>query len=207
MFFITRHFAMKSIPRNSRRDQTRLRILNKADELFHRLGFYKTTVADIARELEMSPANIYKFFSSKEALVQAVADWNLNQFKAAISEALKEEKTSSAKLKVLATTIYQFHKNKFRSDHEMYRLMVAAHDQQWPCVVEFKAFLRRTLSEIIEEGLDAEEFSHLDASIEAEVLFDSLTWIINPLLMFELKNAQVAKRIDAQIRFFERALT
>ncbi len=67
--------------------------------------------------------------------------------------------------------------------------------------------MRRTLSEIIQEGLDTEEFSRLDASIEAEVLFDSLTWIINPLLMFELKNAQVMKRIDAQIRFFERALT
>ena len=198
---------MKSMPKNSRRDQTRLRILNKADELFHRLGFYKTTVADIARELEMSPANIYKFFSSKEALVQAVAEWNLSQFQATISEALKNGKTSSAKLKVFATTIYQFHKNKFRSDHEIYRLMVAAHDEQWTCVLEFKAFLRRTLAEIIEEGLEAEEFSHLEASIEAEVLLDSLAWIINPLLMFELKNAQVMKRIDAQIRFFERALT
>ena len=192
---------------NSRRDQTRLRILNKADELFHRLGFYKTTVADIARELEMSPANIYKFFSCKEALVQAVADWNLSLFKATISEALKEGKTSSAKLKVLATTIYQFHKKKFRSDHEMYQLMVAAHDEQWACVVEFKAFLRRTLAEIIEGGIEAEEFSHLEISIEAEVLFDSLTWVINPLLMFELKNAQVTKRIDAQISFFKRALT
>jgi len=206
MFYITRYF-MRSKSNPAKREATRLRILNKADELFHRLGFYKTTVADIARELKMSPANVYKFFSSKEALVQDVADWNLSLFKATISEALKEEKTSSAKLKVLATTIYQFHKNKFRSDHEMYRLMVAAHDQQWPCVIEFKAFLRRTLSKIIEEGLDAREFSHLDASIEAEVLFDSLTWIINPLLMFELKNAQVTKRIDAQIRFFERALT
>ena len=198
---------MKNIPNNSRRDQTRLRILHKADELFHRLGFYKTTVADIARELEMSPANIYKFFSSKEALVQAVAESNLSLFKATISKALKEGKTSSAKLKILATTIYQFHKNKFRSDHEMYRLMVAAHDEQWLCVLEFKAFLRCTLTDIIEEGIEAEEFSHLEASIEAEVLFDSLTWIINPLLMFELKNAQVTKRIDAQIRFFERALT
>jgi AcrR family transcriptional regulator len=207
MIFITRHFLVKSISPNSRRDQTRLRILNKADELFHRLGFYKTTVADIARELEMSPANIYKFFASKEALVQAVAEWNLSLFKTTIGEALKQGKTSSAKLKVLATTIYQFHKSKFRSDHEMYRLMVAAHDQQWLCVVEFKSFLRRTLAEIIEEGIEAEEFSHLETSIEAEVLFDSLTWIINPLLMFELKNAQVTKRIDAQIRFFERALT
>jgi len=191
----------------TKREVTRLRILDKADALFHRLGFYKTTVADIARELEMSPANVYKFFTSKEALVQAVAEWNLNLFKATISEALKEGKTSSSKLKVLATTIYQFHKNKFRSDHELYRLMVAAHDEQWPCVLEFKAFLRRTLAEIIEEGVEAEEFSHLEASIEAEVLFDSLTWIINPLLMFELKNAQVTKKIDAQIRFFERALT
>jgi len=198
---------MKNIPNNSRRDQTRLRILHKADELFHRLGFYKTTVADIARELEMSPANIYKFFSSKEALVQAVAEWNLSLFQEAIGEALKGGKSSSAKLKILATTIYQFHKNKFRSDHEMYRLMVAAHDEQWLCVLEFKAFLRCTLTDIIEEGIEAEEFSHLEASIEAEVLFDSLTWIINPLLMFELKNAQVTKRIDAQIRFFERALT
>jgi len=166
MFYITRYF-MRSKSNLAKREATRLRILNKADELFHRLGFYKTTVADIARELKMSPANVYKFFSSKEALVQDVADWNLSLFKATISEALKEEKTSSAKLKVLATTIYQFHKNKFRSDHEMYRLMVAAHDQQWPCVIEFKAFLRRTLSKIIEEGLDAREFSHLDASIEA----------------------------------------
>jgi AcrR family transcriptional regulator len=206
MFFITYYF-MHSHANPTKRETTRLRILNKADELFHRLGFYKTTVADIARELEMSPANIYKFFPSKEALVQAVADWNLSQFKATISETLKEGKTSSAKLKVLATTIYNFHKNKFRSDHEMYRLMVAAHDEQWPCVLEFKAFLRRTLAEIIESGIEAEEFSHLEASIEAEVMLDSLTWVINPLLMFELKNAQVTKRIDAQIRFFERALT
>jgi AcrR family transcriptional regulator len=198
---------MTPLPKLSRRDQTRLRILNKADQLFHRFGFYKTTVADIAQELEMSTANIYKFFSSKMALVQAVAEWNLNLFKTAISEALQEGKTPSAKLKLLATTIYRFHKSKFRSDHEMYRLMVAAHDEQWPCVLEFKAFLRRTLAEIIEEGIEAEEFSHLEASIEAEVLLDSLTWITNPLLMFELKNTQVMKKIDAQVRFFERALS
>jgi AcrR family transcriptional regulator len=191
----------------TKREATRLRILDKADALFHRLGFYKTTVADIARELEMSPANVYKFFSSKEALVQAVAEWNLGLFKAKISGALKEGKTWNAKLKILALTIYRFHQTKFRSDHEMYRLMVAAHDKQWPCVLEFKAFLHRTLAEIIEERLAAEEFSHLEASIEAEVLMDSLAWIMNPLLMFELKNAQVMKKIDAQIRFFERALT
>jgi AcrR family transcriptional regulator len=42
------------------RDETRERILIKADELFRQFGFPKTTVADIAAELGMSPANIYK---------------------------------------------------------------------------------------------------------------------------------------------------
>ena len=45
----------------------------KADELFRQFGFGKTTVA----ELGMSPANIYKFFSSKEAIIQASADRSL----------------------------------------------------------------------------------------------------------------------------------
>ena len=63
------------------------------------------------------------------------------------------------------------------------------------------------LTEILEAGREAKEFSKIEASIEAGVVLDSLAWIINPLLMFELKNTQVLERIDAQIHFFERALT
>jgi Transcriptional regulator len=71
--FITTHSARKRLTR----DETRERIMIKADELFRQFGFGKTTVADIAAELGMSPANIYKFFSSKEAIIQASADRNL----------------------------------------------------------------------------------------------------------------------------------
>jgi len=39
-------------------DDTRARIVETADTLFRRLGFAKTTVADIAAELGMSAANI-----------------------------------------------------------------------------------------------------------------------------------------------------
>jgi AcrR family transcriptional regulator len=41
------------------------RIVDVAELLFGELGFRKTTVSDIARELKMSPANIYRFFDSK----------------------------------------------------------------------------------------------------------------------------------------------
>ena len=53
-------------------DDTKLRIMEVAEELFRRLGFAKTTVADIAAELKMSPANVYRFFPSKNAIVEAI---------------------------------------------------------------------------------------------------------------------------------------
>jgi AcrR family transcriptional regulator len=53
-------------------DDTRARIIETAEALFRRVGFAKTAVADIAGELGMSPANIYRFFPSKNAIVQAI---------------------------------------------------------------------------------------------------------------------------------------
>src|SRR6516225_6195429 len=53
-------------------DDTRTRIVEVADALFRRIGYAKTTVADIAAELDMSPANVYRFFPSKNAIVEAI---------------------------------------------------------------------------------------------------------------------------------------
>src|SRR5262252_6759140 len=53
-------------------DDTRERIMATAGALFRRLGFTKTAVADIAAELHMSPANVYRFFDSKNAIVEAI---------------------------------------------------------------------------------------------------------------------------------------
>src|SRR6266851_7155714 len=53
-------------------DDTRARIMEAAEALFRRLGYAKTAVADIAAELGMSPANVYRFFPSKNAIIEAI---------------------------------------------------------------------------------------------------------------------------------------
>jgi AcrR family transcriptional regulator len=50
-------------------EDMRERILVVAEEHFRRVGYGKTAVADIAGALGMSPANIYRFFSSKSAIM------------------------------------------------------------------------------------------------------------------------------------------
>src|SRR5918912_133255 len=53
-------------------NDTRARIIQAAEALFRRLGFAKTAVAEIAADLGMSPANVYRFFPSKNAIVEAI---------------------------------------------------------------------------------------------------------------------------------------
>ena len=62
-----------------RPDDTRERIVETAFALFRRFGYAKTAVADIASELGMSPANVYRFFPSKIAIVQAICQRCLSQ--------------------------------------------------------------------------------------------------------------------------------
>ncbi len=53
---------------------TRERILTAAEELLRRHGPAKTTVADVARALGMSHANVYRHFASKAELRDVVAE-------------------------------------------------------------------------------------------------------------------------------------
>jgi AcrR family transcriptional regulator len=52
--------------------EERARILEVAEEHFRRVGYRKTSVTDIAAELGMSAANVYRFFPSKEAIKESV---------------------------------------------------------------------------------------------------------------------------------------
>jgi TetR/AcrR family transcriptional regulator, transcriptional repressor of aconitase len=55
-------------------DARRQQILDAAIECFSRQGFHPTTMQDIIREAGLSSGAIYKYFASKEELIEAMAE-------------------------------------------------------------------------------------------------------------------------------------
>lgn len=55
-------------------DQRREQILAAAIECFVKRGFHQTSMQDISRAADISPALIYKHFESKEALIKALVE-------------------------------------------------------------------------------------------------------------------------------------
>ena len=188
------------------RDETRERIMVKADELFRQFGFGKTTVADIAAELGMSPANIYKFFSSKEAIIQASCDRNLVVLSDAVQRHMVASGAALDRIEKVLLTVYRHIVDILRNERQVFKLMIRAYEQKWDSVGAFDKFLLQTLAKLVQEGMSTGEFKSGDALATAQLLFDCLILIRTPHLYQQEGRELNEKRIRGMVRFLGRAL-
>ena len=63
---------MSTTPRQRRKAKNKSTILDVASDLIISKGFENVSLRDIARQADYSPAALYKYFSSKAAMMQAV---------------------------------------------------------------------------------------------------------------------------------------
>src|ERR1700680_2969037 len=97
-------------------DDTKARIVEVAEALFRRLGYAKTTVADIAAELDMSPANVYRFFASKNAIVEAICQRHLGTIENEAWSVARSRAPAATRLERLFLEIAAYHERNFVSD-------------------------------------------------------------------------------------------
>jgi AcrR family transcriptional regulator len=82
-------------------DRRRMAILDAAELNFVRRGFHRTTMQDVAAEAGMSPGNLYRYFPSKEAIVEGLTERERAKFMADF-EALEHAPPSIALLEEIA---------------------------------------------------------------------------------------------------------
>ena len=62
--------------KTQRQTDRRAEILDAAERCFARAGFHRASMQDICGEAAMSPGNLYRYFSSKEALIAGICERN-----------------------------------------------------------------------------------------------------------------------------------
>src|SRR5882724_12200718 len=100
-------------------DDTRARIVDTAETLFRRMGFAKTAVADIAAELRMSPANIYRFFDSKIAIVEAICRRCLAAVEEKAWAVARSKAPAPQRMERLILEILAYHKENLATEHRV----------------------------------------------------------------------------------------
>src|SRR3954464_13712722 len=95
------------------------RIVQAAIRLHRQIGFKKTTVADIARAASMSPANVYRFFASKQAIEEAVVAELFEQVSAAATLAARGS-SALERLTAALSAISQLHEHRLENDSKLH---------------------------------------------------------------------------------------
>src|SRR5690242_16763036 len=101
----------------------RERIVDATEAALRRFGTEKTNVVDVARALEMSHANIYRFFPNKKALLQAVADRWLKTLMAPLDAiAADRSRTAAVRIRDWLEKIRAAKRKKLADDPEIFRI-------------------------------------------------------------------------------------
>jgi len=190
-------------------DETRARIIEAAEALFRRLGFAKTAVADIAAELDMSPANVYRFFASKNAIVEAICKRCLSEVEEQAWTVARSKAPAADRLERLILEILAYHKENFATEQRVNELVVAAIEQSWDSIRAHKDVMRNVMELILRDGIAAGEFEPVDPRETAEQIMRAVIAFTHPLLVGQC--LEEGEDIDAQarssIRFLLRAIT
>ena len=190
-------------------DDTRARIMETAEGLFRRLGFAKTAVADIAAELKMSPANVYRFFSSKNAIVEAICRRCLSEVEGKAWAAARAKGPAGQRMERLILEILAYHKENLLIEHRVNEMVLFAMDHMWDTIRAHKEVVRNATELILRDGVESGEFEPVEPQATADLIMRSVLCFTHPVLVGQcLEEGQdMEAEARASVRFLLRAIT
>jgi len=162
---------------------TKLHIMETAENLFRETGYEKTTVTDIAKAIGMSQANIYRYFSSKASINEAICDRLVHHIELKCWESLVKDGSSTERLKRFILEYHRTVKNNIINEKRLYDMVAIAMDEHWTVVQGHSDRIKDLLKIIIEQGISSGEFRDVNSLSMAKTVYESLAVFIYPSLL------------------------
>jgi AcrR family transcriptional regulator len=174
-------------------DETRLRIMEVAEEHFRRVGYAKTAVADIAAALGMSPANVYRFFPSKGAIRDAICHKLLKQERAMIEEIIASPEPAGTRLERIILFINNYNRAQFVKERRLHDMVEVAMAENWEAIQAHCDKIKGYYATVIAQGTANGEFAALDPVATGETVFMLCAALCHPTLVAQ-NNHENAER-------------
>jgi AcrR family transcriptional regulator len=179
---------------------TRERILVVAERLFREIGYQKTTVADIAKVLRMSPANVYRFFDSKKAIHEGVARSLMGGVEDAAEAIVTKRGPAAARLRELMTTIHRMNCERYVGDSKLHEMVAVAMEESWQVCVAHMEKITQTVGGVIAEGVASGEFEASDVPLAAMCACTAMMRFFHPQMIAQCAN-KPGPSLDQMIDF------
>ncbi len=184
---------------------TRERILVVAERLFREIGYQKTTVADIAKVLRMSPANVYRFFDSKKAIHEGVARGLMAEVEDAAQAIAVKREPAAQRLRELMTSIHRMNSERYVGNSKLHEMVEIAMEESWQVCVAHMERITETIGSVIAEGAASGEFEVPDLPLAASCACTAMMRFFHPQMIAQCAD-KPGPSLDQMIDFVLAAL-
>jgi AcrR family transcriptional regulator len=179
-----------SMPRVSQqyKDQQRAEILDAARRCFVRNGFHRTSMQDVFTESGRSAGAVYRYFSSKDDMILAVASQNLTDVTEALRATLRSGDGDAEPGHAMATLLDEVASRHANDQLATVALMVWSEALRNPALAdrlrEASAAMTRDLADVVRQRQAAGELAAARADALARVILSILPgYLLNLALL------------------------
>jgi|SRR5690242_3716611 len=176
------------------------RILVTAERLFREIGYQKTTVADIAKALNMSPANVYRFFDSKKSINAGVARRLMGEVEQESQTIAAKPRGAAEKLRELLKTVNRMNSDRYVADSKIHEMIAVAMEQDWEVCKTHMDCITGVIATVIAEGVASGEFQASDVKLAAVCTCTAMARFFHPQLIAQCAD-KPGPTIDQMIDF------
>ena len=190
-------------------EPTDVRLVELAAEHLRRFGPRRTTVVSIAEEAGMSHANVYRYFPSKSALLEAVVDAWLKPIEKGLRDIADGPDPAQDKLERLASALHRAYRRKLEEDPVIFEVFVAAVKARDAIARRHRARIVAEVQSVVEDGMGSGAFAVENHRDGVALYMDALARFLASELVLQDRDApagELEARLDRLVRLVIRAL-
>lgn len=189
------------------RDLSRQRIVSAAAAMFGEQPYAEVSVGELAARLSMTGANIYRHFSSKRDLANAVCALHGEQALARIRGVADDPgRRAIDRIEAVVMENLRYNQENFRDAPHLVGLLRMAAIEQWPGFALMGSGLRDILGGLIAAGIADGSLRPGLADHTAHVVLMSLKSVMHPVLLDEIAPGELEPEVRRMLAFLVRAL-
>jgi AcrR family transcriptional regulator len=169
----------------------RQQILQAADQHFRLYGYRKTTLADIAKAINLSTPYLYKFFDSKQALGEAICSNCLSEALSEVEELVAATKSPADKLRRVFVGLESKGWRFLNEQKKIHDMVTVSFEENWSSLGRFKDARFQMIRKIVVQGRESGEFERKTPLEEVCRAIDHMTDLFfHPMLVEQARESQ-----------------
>ncbi len=188
-----------------RAEETREDILEAAEALFRARGIAKSSVADIAEGLGMSPANVFKHFRSKTALVDAICDRHIARMIGRF-DTLDAPAPPPAKLGIVVRRLMQAHLEDIRENPFFLEIVFLVAKTELESGFHYRRLIEELFFKLVRDGVEAGIYHCADCRATSRHVAACFAGVLHPVFLAHESQAALDERLDGLVALVNAAL-